>query len=55
MDAYKIIFDLAILLSEHNTNLFLLMRNSLNKLLVNVRDNLTVCDYSPSIAVILKD
>ena len=55
MDVYKIVFDFSMILQEHYFSLFLTLRHSLNVLLVQIRDNLDICNYAPELNLIIKN
>ena len=54
-DIYSIVYDLALILKEHNYGLFVLARKRLNELLVGIRDDMSACEYVPEIDIILKN
>ena len=54
-DFYEIIYNLAIVLQQHNYGLFVLLRPRLNQLLVYMRDELKICDFVPEIDIVFKN
>lgn len=54
-DFYSIVFDLALVLKQHNYGLFVLARSRLNQILVFLRDTLQVCEFVPEVDIVLKD
>jgi hypothetical protein len=42
-DIYDMVYDLALVLKEHNYGLFVLTRQNLNELLVYIRDEMRAC------------
>ena len=54
-DFYQIIYDLALVLKNHNYGIFVLARQQLNHLLVSMRDEMNLCDSVPEIDIVLKD
>ena len=54
-DLYEMIFDMSVVLQEHNYGLFVLARSRLNQILVSVRDDLRVCEYVPELDIVIKN
>ena len=54
-DFYEIVFNLALLLRQHNYGLFVLARQQLNQFLVFLRDDLRVCENVPEIDLVIRE
>ena len=55
MDFYQMVFDLAMIIKNNDYGLYIIMRPRLNEVLVNLRDNLNVCDAVPEVDIKFKD
>lgn len=54
-DIYKMIFDVAIALKNHQYGLFIVARPRLNEILVYTRDSLNVCNVVPEVDIVMKN
>ena len=49
------VFDLAMIIKNNDYGLYIIMRPRFNQVLVNLRDNLNVCDAVPEVDIKFKD
>lgn len=55
MDFYQMVFDMAMIIKNNDYGLYIIMRPRFNEVLVDLRDNLNVCDAVPEVDIKFKD